>query len=88
MDANIGPPTHALAHAHDRDTDEINPTRGNRRWGKTRFSGSLSTKITERYTCMRDKSFVAACLCGRNEKQLVFARVAASLLAIKSLLVR
>jgi hypothetical protein len=80
-------PTHAQAHAHDCDIDEINPTTGNRTWGKARLCGSLPTKITERYTCMHGESFLAACLCGRHEMQQQFARVAASLFAINNLLV-
>ncbi len=62
------------AYAHAQHRCEINPTTGNRRCGKTRFSGSLCTKIMERYTCMHGKSFLAACLCGRNEKQQCFCK--------------
>ena len=48
--------THAQAHAHD--TDEINQTNCSQELRKTQFSGSLSTRITERQTCIYDKSFL------------------------------
>jgi hypothetical protein len=49
---------HAQAHAHD--TDEIDQTNCSQELRKTHFSGSLSTIITERQTCICDKSFLAA----------------------------
>jgi hypothetical protein len=76
LNANIG--FHAC-RPDDSDTDEINPTTGNRSWGKSRFSGYLPTKITECYTCMQGKSFLSA---DGMKSSSVFARVAASLLVI------
>jgi hypothetical protein len=69
----------AYARPGDRDIDEINPTTGNRRWGKSRFSGSLPTKITSATpACMTNPFSLPVSVDGMKSSS-VLARVTASL---------